>query len=214
MDKPRVFECWIGKQRSGKTYALKRRVAQLASEKRICSVWILDTTSEYRDLAGAVFVTSWADYLERCRDSIPRVLVFGSNPVEWLKPADLISEAAAQGDVCLVVDEAYLWMPQGTSIDPAWRLAILQGRHLPDVRGQLKPLHLVMAAQYPRSMHHLAWSQANAIYVGQISGERSREWVRGEFGQEAETRVDQLGEFEWIVLRGDRPKAEGIRWAK
>jgi len=208
----RVFELWLGQQRSGKTWALFRRVEALARAVRdVSSVWVLDVTGEWNAFPG-LHVRSWADYLKDCRDEIPRVIVF-DDAGAWVHWKALLDEAQAQGKICLVMDEVYKWLPPGADLEEPAERAVLAGRHLPALDRKLYPLHLITACQYPRSVHHLLREQAATIIVGQLHGELAESWVRGESGKDAWERVSRLKEHEFLVLRGERPKAAGVRWA-
>jgi hypothetical protein len=216
----RIFELWIGAQKSGKTFALRSRVKVLAKAHRsVSSVWILDVTGEWNpsafDQAGLdiLWVDSWAQYLSECRDEIPRVIVF-SEADRWVSWPALVEEAQGQGRVALVLDECYKWLPPGAaSLPESAERAILAGRHLPSLDRTLEPLHMIAACQYPRSVHHLLREQAATILVGRMTGELAESWVRGEAGREAWDRVASLPEWTFTVLRGERPKAPGVRWA-
>lgn len=210
---PRIFELWIGAQRTGKTWALRSRVEVLARARDVSSVWILDVTGEWADygLNGAVHVRSWAGYLEECSEDLPRVIVF-DEAAGWVKWNHLLDEAQAQGCVAFVMDEVYKWLPPNAHLDDAPERALLAGRHLPALDRKLYPLHLLAACQYPRSVHHLLREQAATICVGQLRGELAESWIKGEAGQEAWDRVSSLPEFTFTTIRGSQPKSPGVRW--
>ena len=210
---PRIFELWIGAQRTGKTWALRSRVEVLARSEAVSSVWVLDVTGEWADygLNGAAHVSCWPDYLKECKDDLPRVIIF-DNASEWVFWKTLLEEAQGQGCVCFIMDEVYKWLPPNAHLDDAPEKALLAGRHLPALDRRLYPLHILTACQYPRSVHHLLREQAATIIVGQLRGELAESWVKGEAGSEAWDRVSNLPEFTFTTIRGERPRAPGVRW--
>jgi len=212
---PRVFEIWIGSQRSGKTYALRIRVGVLAKSRDVSSVWVLDVTGEWADYhkGDAVHVRSWAEYLEAAADTIPRVVIFDEAD-QWVRWPELLKQAQAQGKVALVLDECYKWLPPTAALEEPAERALLAGRHLPALDRQLYPLHIIAACQYPRSVHHLLREQAATICVGMLRGELAESWVRGEAGEAAWVRVSNLQEFHFTTIRGEPPSAPGVRWTK
>lgn len=207
----RIFECWLGQQASGKTFALNRRIDTVAGLRAVSSVWVLDVTGEWLGLReGDPVVSSWAEYYQS-GDHLPRVLVF-RDALDWVGWPRLVEEAQAQGRVCLVLDEVYNWLPASKPLEPAARSAVLAGRHLPALDRKLYPLHLIVAAQYPRSVHHLLTEQANTIVAGRMEGELAESWVRGNFGPDRWDEIQALDEHAFMVLRGERPKAKGVIW--
>jgi len=211
---PRIFELWIGSQKSGKTFALRSRVSALVRSRDVSSVWILDVTGEWSAFSegDVVHVRSWAEYLEKCKDDLPRVVIFDEADL-WVGWSELLIQAQAQGKIALVLDECYKWLPPTAALEEPAERALLAGRHLPALDRRLYPLHILAACQYPRSVHHLLREQAATIIVGQLRGELAESWVRGEAGEGAWIRVSSLKEYEFTIIRGERPTAPGVRWA-
>lgn len=216
----RVFELWIGAQRSGKTFALMARVKALSLSRDVSSVFVLDVTGEWSSFSGrdVAHVSTWAGYLSETRDDLPLVIIF-DDAATWVTWPSLLDEAQAQGKVALVMDEVYKWLPPGGPLEEPAERAVLAGRHLPALDRRLYPLHIIAACQYPRSVHHLLREQAATIIVGTIHGELAEGWIRGEAGKETWERVSSLGEHEFTIIKGDRkngqfvrPDAKGVRW--
>lgn len=212
----RVYEFWTAKQRAGKTTAIKARAVDLARHPSVHSVWILDRLGEWapRDLPLASVVI-WHDLADLARaNEMPRLVI-------WRRGQDaeaytsILAEAIALGDIAIFIDEAYQFAPSGarwTGTDELQSI-VLAGAHLPrrDDR-ELRPCHLVVAAQYPKSVHHLMWAQAYTIMVGASSGENTFEWLRQNFSTpdyDAPARVAALPLYSWECVRGKRPALPG-----
>lgn len=209
----RIFELWIARQKTGKTTALRSRVRALYHDRGIRSTWVLDTLGEWPGALDLVDVTAVTpeSYDQVTAAGLPRVMIWRVDPddhdtLEWIW-----QEAIAQGDVALVLDEGYLYAP-----GPHWRASVLlkrivlQGRHLPDMRRELRPTHLIISAQYPRTLHLLVWSQADTILVGQIEGRATLQWCADNFAEPAQLEtIRELRPFQWIALRGSRPPMPG-----
>ena len=80
----RVYEVWIGRQASGKTVALQRRVGALASRAGIRSIWILDRMDEwpspqtrpYFHHEDQIIVRDMGEYFAQTREAVPGLAVF------------------------------------------------------------------------------------------------------------------------------------------
>jgi len=199
----RIFEFWTGGQASGKTWQLRRRIAELSKKPSIRSVFICDRLGEYSD-CGTLFV-KFGDYLA-C-EKIPRVCVFnfGIN-ADLYRP--IFREAIGNGNIVLVLDEAYDFAPAGST----WRGAddllqiVLAGRHLRNYENTLCQVHLLVATQYPRQVHHSIWSQAATVCASKLTGDNAADWLRGNFGKEALLKNQGLGVHVFQVLRPENGK--------
>lgn len=212
----RVYELWCAKQRAGKTTAIKCRAVDLARHPSVASVWVLDRLGEWTpgDLPIKSCVV-WRDLSElRRSDELPRLVIWrrGSDAAAYLS---ILQEAIAIGDVAIIIDEAYEFAPSGarwTGSDDLQSI-VLAGAHLPRrADGELRPCHLVVACQYPKTIHHLMWSQAYTIMVGASSGENTFEWLRANFSTpdyDAPGAVARLKLYRWECVRGDRPSLPG-----
>lgn len=208
----RAFEMWIGEQASGKTTALRARVRCLAHMRSVTSVFVFDRLREWSPAALGIksceIYRRHADYL--AKEEIPRVVIWqlGSavDPYERV-----IAEAVRLGDCAIVIDEAYEFAPTGATWTGSHilRECVLAGRHLQRHDGELRPVHLIIATQYPKSVHHLMWSQANAIIVGRFSGENTSSWIVANFGKEHLTACEKLKLYHWHACRGEMPDLPG-----
>jgi len=207
----RRYEMWIGEQKSGKTHNLRRRIRVLATRRSVTSVFVCDRIGEYSDLGERV--RSFAEYVEIAADTIPRIVVFQLGP-----DADrydvVFREALELGHCAIVLDEAYEFAPSGSTWRGSARLKqiVFSGRHLPNIDGDECPTHLLIAAQYPRSVDHNLWGQAYTILSAKLRAENSRKWISGNFGDDALRRADALGEYQWTALRGSLPSLGPNRW--
>jgi hypothetical protein len=201
----RIFELWIGNQASGKTYQLKNRISDLRGRKLIRSVFVCDRLGEYGDVGPAF--ANIADFNAQCREYMQKVNVFqlGLNPAAYGRVFEL---AEIEGDCLVVIDEARAMAPAGSYWQggEALERIALAGRHLRNCAGELRPTHLVLATQYPRSIHISLREQARTVMVGQLTGENALGWVRGEFGEAALKRVAELGQWQWTCVQGKDPR--------
>lgn len=197
----RHFIFLAGEQASGKTFQITHAVRWFAARPQVHAVFVCDRLGEYVD-EGEVF-TSFAQYVQYCIDKpIPRVCVFcfGMDRAPYYQ---VEQEAIDEGNVCLVIDEAWEFSPSGSSWrgGPALKEIVFAGRHLPNRQGKLCKVHLVVAAQYPRRCHLDMHQQANCVLASSLEGENARDWVKQNFKPGSLERVDKLQQWEWTVLR-------------
>lgn len=202
----RYFEVWVSKQRAGKSTALRARARALAKDPDVSSVWVIDRGNEWPGRFEYEFTRygSIAAYLSDGRDDVPRVVVWQMG-VEPRAYKEVWKEAAYIGDVALIVDECYAFAPSGPQFRGGRDLEriLMSGRHLETASGEQERVHLILAVQYPRTMHHLMWSQANEIYCGQVMGEQSRQWIKANFDRadfNALERIDAIERFDFLPL--------------
>jgi len=206
----RVYDFYVGRQSSGKTFTLKRRANYLAYRTRATSVFVLDTQYEWSDVwPDALSVESWGDYLAEMheREFYPPVVVFqlGIEPDAY---REVFLEAIAVGDVVLVIDEAYTFAPAGSTWrgDSDLRRIVYAGRHLRNADGELSTVGIIAATQRPRSVHLDLWTQANNIVTTRVEGDNVRKWIAENFGSEHLAPVADLPQYRWHVLRGSMPR--------
>lgn len=199
----RIFEFWTGGQASGKTWQLRRRIAELAKRPSIRSVFVCDRLGEYLD-CGEVFY-KLSDFLTK--EKLPRVCVFNFGiHADLYRP--VFKHAIGNGKVVLILDEAYDFAPTGSS----WRGAddllqiVLAGRHLRNWENELCQVHLLVATQYPRQVHHSIWSQAATVCASRLTGDNAADWLRGNFGKAALEKNSLLKEHVFQVLRPENGK--------
>lgn len=212
----RMFEFYAGRQRqAGKSTALRARARWCARKASVRAVWWLDIGNEvdparfHLPPESVRVYRSVSDY--HADDEFPRVVVWklGENVDDY---TPVIVEAVELGDVALFVDEFYEFAPSGMGWTGSrvLRKVVLAGAHQSRRDdGAIRPTHLFVATQYPRSIHHLVWSQAATVMCGVLSGEQSYDWVKANFGKEALAKVQALRPHEWICLFGKRPELPG-----
>jgi hypothetical protein len=212
----RMFEFYAGCQLlAGKSTALRARARWCASKASVKSSWWLDIGNEvdparfHLPPAAVRVYRSTSEYF--ADEEFPRVAVWKlGEDVESYTP--VIAEAVELGDIALFIDEFYEFAPSGMGWTGSkiLRRVVLAGRHQPRRDdGDIRPTHLFIATQYPRTIHHLVWSQAATVMCGVLSGEQSYDWVRANFGKEQLVRVKALKNHEWLCLKGTRPALPG-----
>jgi hypothetical protein len=215
----RIYECWFGRQRvAGKTTALRARVRWLARHTSVQSVWVLDRGREWGrpenirrlKVASVALYRSFSDY--HADGEIPRVVLWQLGP-RAESYTRVLSEAASLGDVAIVIDEAYEFAEAGSTWTGSeiLRSIVFAGAHLERREdGEMRPCHLIVAAQYPKSIHYAIWQQAYTVMVGQLAGKSSFTWIRDNHGEEMEERARKLKPFEWLMVHGrQRPELPG-----
>ena len=200
----RIYECYIAPQFGGKTYTIKKRIRELRTRRGIKCIFVFDRLGEYTN-DGEV-VKSFGHYIEVARDGIPRVVVCQCGLA--VSDYDLFfDEIINLGNCMLILDEGYKWAPQSTkwSGNPDLENIVYAGRHLRNFDGRLAPTHLIVGAQYPKTMYHGLWSQASVIRVGsigEVQGEHTRNWVKENFGKPHLEKVDNLKKWKFHTVRG------------
>jgi hypothetical protein len=212
----RIYEFWSARQRMGKTTALRSRAVDLARTPSVSSVFWPDLKGEIDPrrlpLKSVAIWHSMSDYYNA--EELPRLVVWrlGHDPDAY-RP--MFALAGALGDIAVLIDEAYEFAPSGARFTgpDELRAIVLAGAHLPrEEDGVMRPCHLIVAAQYPRSIHHLMWAQAYTVMCGVSSGENTFQWLRANFSTpsfDAVTAVAELDPYEWVTLRGARPRLPG-----
>jgi len=213
--KQRHYEIWIGNQGSGKTHQLRRRARLLAANSRVDCVLICDRLNEWGDferLQARVY-NHYADFVGDMGEGIPRVAIFQLG-VDADAYDLVLLWAVRQGNCAVLLDEAYAFAPSGST----WRGSdvlqriVFSGRHLSNEIGEECVTHLLIGAQYARTMDHSLWEQARVIMCGRVEGKTQEQWIRENFGEEKWASVKRLGEHEWTALRGSRPALGANRW--
>lgn len=197
----RLFCAYVGAQGTGKTYQLGERILDLRSDEAVTSVFVLDRLREFSEPTARP-VSSRAEYLrmiEKCDGTIPRAVSFQlgleNDDYQWV-----LDEAIELGDVAIVIDEAYSFLPSGQPIKEPWKSIVFAGRHLDTADGRSRPCHLVLATQYPRTVHAEVWSQANEVWCSRLVGDRARFWIRDYYGTDEADAVAELAPREWRLI--------------
>jgi hypothetical protein len=212
----RVYEFWSARQRQGKTTAARSRVVDLAHHASVKGVWVLDRLGEWRPrdlpLRSCVVCHSIGEF--EALDTFPRCVIWhlGANAENY---QGVLREAIRVGDIALVLDEAYEFAPSGSRWTGSEELRdiVLAGAHLArESDGEMRPTHLIVLTQYPKTVHHLLWAQAYVVMVGVSSGSQTFAWLRENFSTpdyDAEAAVSALRDYEWENVRGERPALPG-----
>lgn len=231
----RITAFIIGEPGSGKTTVERRWTDWLVSNRpSIDSIFVLDSLAEpVWDDAGPI-VTSARDYHNVCAESgravnllgpplVPRRVVWrcGHSPIGYI-PA--LREACDQGHVLLVFTEAAQWFqPGGKGQWPVYQVRedvsleeILRlGRaHIRNRDGERSWIGYMADTQYPWDCHRLMRDVSTTVLCSKIEGERTLQWVRGNFGTDGKElvhRVQSLERHQWIALRGDMPTLAPLR---
>jgi len=204
----RTYEIWIGGQASGKTYNLRKRAIYLSRLRSIQGVFICDRLNEYqpKDMPGARRYRAFADYL--MDDELPRIAIFqlDANALEYIP---VFREAINQGDIALVLDEAYSFAPSGGgrfSGCEELQSIVYSGRHLLNVENELRPTHLLVGVQYPKTIYHGIWQQSRTILASKLAGKANKNWVVDNFGDNDWITNQRLQQYQFKALRGNLPK--------
>lgn len=207
----RLVEVWVGPQASGKTYQLRRRYDALVQRTRIRSVHVIAPPGEWHDKFHIALRPGERDWM-----SPP-----GSDPgqteqgVLWDVPLEdhgaldcVLRDIVAVGDCVVILDEAWAWAPAGATWRGSPRLkdVLVRGRHLERFDGELRPTHLILATQYPRTLHHLVREQAATVMVSRLQGELGDRWVRQYAGETAQRRMRRLGKHQFAAIVGRDPR--------
>ena len=209
----RIFELWVGSQRSGKTYQLRRRALALAERPMIRTVHVIAPPGEWLDICdspGAIdpLLVDLAEWSTQTGILLWDVPLDEHGRGDRRRLDRVLEIAVGVGDCAVVIDEAWSHAPPGQQWRGSGRLldVIVRGRHLETWGGDLRPTHILMATQYPRSIHHQIREQADTIMIGRLHGDLSHQWVRAHCGSDAERRVRRLGEYQWTAGLGRDPR--------
>lgn len=207
----RIFEFWVGAQSSGKTYQLRKRARAVADRPSIRRVVVVAPPGEWSDVADRISLADMdralVDWGGPRRPVLP--LVELGDPVALER---ILRVCAAWGDCAVVLDESAFWIPSSLSTEalrqrsPALMRALVRGRHLERSDGMERPLHLIIAAQYPKSVHLLVRDQARTVMVSRPDGDATRDWIRADAGRVAMDRAQSLGDHQWTPIRGRDPR--------
>jgi len=203
----REFTFLVGQQHTGKTYQMIRAIKHYEQRKRIRCTFVVDPHGEMARLDwqghDVALCRIEADFYEECakrEDQIPRIVLMS-------EPAAAYRLCIEIGNCVLVVDEAYNECPAGSTWrgDDNLKTIVLRGRHIVAADGKQYPCQVIMACQYPRSVHLLIYEQAEAVLCSKLRGEQARGWVRAYAGEDALEQTDNLEELQWAVVTGRRP---------
>lgn len=206
----RIFEAWFGAQSSGKTYQLRKRAVSLAARKSIRAVVIVAPPGEWKDIARPVDLGGL--HFEVGRESQPGpILVSDIKIGDAARLERVIRALVSWGDCALVLDEAWAWIGLGSvevlkARSPMLLQVLVRGRHLERMDDRQRPTHLLLASQYPRTVSHLVGEQAATILVAKPEGELFARWIKGLTSRDLYQRSLELGEHQWLAIRGRDPR--------
>lgn len=173
----------FGKRGSGKSYLVK---SMTATEARLV---VFDTMSEYSD--GVAFGTEErGELLEFWRHVYrrPHRIIYRA-----IRPDAEIDDIAALvfalGNTTFVVEEIEAYC-NAYNISDSFAAIVQRGRH--------KNITLIGIAHRPHGINRLLTSQAKEIYIFATNEPRDREYLRSLLGQEIETKLDGLKQYEYV----------------
>lgn len=173
----------FGKRGSGKSYLANKLIE---NEPRFV---IFDTMSEYTN--GIIFgVENYDEYLgfwQKVYRGRFRIIYRPIKPdMEIEKVGELVY---ALGNCCFLIEEIDCYCSP-YQISDNFAAIIQRGRH--------KNITLIGITQRPFGIHRLLTSQAKEIYVFNTNEPRDREYLRILLGQEIDSKLDALKEYEYV----------------
>lgn len=173
----------FGKRGSGKSYLARKLIE---SESRLV---IFDTMSEYEN--GIVFgAENYDKLLEFWRTVYHQNFRIIYRPIKPDEEIEQIGELVyALGNCCFLVEEIDCYCSP-YQISDNFAAIIQRGRH--------KNITLIGITQRPFGIHRLLTSQAKEIYVFNTNEPRDREYLRILLGQEIDSKLDALKEYEYV----------------
>lgn len=195
----RIFRAFVGQQGSGKTYQLGEQVRHLRANPRISTTWIFDRLEEFDDVAlSARSIGQWHEQVSE-KNAYPRATAWqlGLEPDAYV---ELLPLAVAIGDVAIVLDEAWTWLPSGKPMDATLARIVFAGRHLETEDGRSRPTHLVLATQYPRTVDPRVWAQVGEVFSSRLVGDRALGWVRDYYGSDKAEAVRAVEPKRWVKI--------------
>lgn len=186
----------FGKRGSGKSYLAERLIAK---EKQLL---IFDTLCEYTN--GVIFCReNYEQFLAFWRERYRRPYRLIYQPLNPDVEIEQIAELVfAIGNITFLVEEIDCYC-SSFQIDPSFAHIIQRGRH--------KNITLIGVTQRPFGINRLLTSQAKEIYVFSTNEPRDRDYLKNLLGQAVETKLDQLGQYEYLHWRDD---VEGLEIGK
>lgn len=173
----------LGKRGSGKSFLANKLIED---QPRLM---IYDTMSEYEN--GVVFGTEDREQcLETWRRFYQKQFRFIYRPIRPEDEIEGICELVyALGNCCFLVEEIDCYCT-AHQISDSFAAIIQRGRH--------KNITLIGISQRPFGIHRLLTSQAKAMYIFNTNEPRDREYLRALLGQEIETKLDALEQYQYV----------------
>lgn len=173
----------FGKRGSGKSY-LADKLIQV--EPRLI---IFDTMSEYENgvVFGAEEYQQCLEFWRRMYRNRFRMIYRPLRPdVEIENICDLVYSL---GNCCFLVEEIDCYC-SSYQISDSFAAIVQRGRH--------KNITLIGITQRPYGINRLLTSQAKEIYIFNTNEPRDREYLRILLGQEIESKLDALKQYEYV----------------
>jgi hypothetical protein len=209
----RIFEVWWGQQATGKTYQLRRRATALSQRPSIRRVIVCAPVGEWRDIADLVSVSDLDYATQDYHAPRPPVVVSDLDLADHAGLERVARKLTQVGDCAWILDEAALWLPSNWTVEtlrtrmPKVFAVLVRGRHIERlVDYQERPTHLIVAAQYAKSVHLIAREQAAVVMVSRPSGAAASDYIRDEAGPEALAGARALSQYQWTAIRGRDPR--------
>jgi len=173
----------IGKRGSGKSYLVKKMIAEL---RRLL---VYDIMSEYR--GGIVFGTeTMTEFRSFWGWTYKKDFRFIYRPIQPKEEIDYLARLVfALGNMTFVVEEI-------DSICSAYDLPETFSKII--ARGRHRNISLIGVTPAPFGIHRDLTRQAKEIYVFDTNEPRDRVYLRGLLGKEIDSKLDALGQYEYV----------------
>ena len=173
----------FGKRGSGKSYLANKLIE---NEPRLI---MFDVMSEYEN--GVVFdVENYDLFLEFWRKVYCDRFRIIYRPIKPVEEIERIGELVyTLGECCFLIEEIDCYSSP-YQISDNFAAIIQRGRH--------KNIRLIGITQRPFGIHRLLTSQAKEIYVFNTNEPRDREYLRILLGQEIDSKLDALKQYEYV----------------
>lgn len=173
----------FGKRGSGKSYLANKLIE---NESRLV---IFDVMSEYEN--GVVFgVESYEEFLRFWLQVYRQNFRIIYRPIKPDIEIEQVGELVYNlGYCCFLIEEIDCYCSP-YQISDNFAAIIQRGRH--------RNIKLIGITQRPFGIHRLLTSQAKEIYVFNTNEPRDREYLRILLGQEIDSKLDALKEYEYV----------------
>lgn len=183
----------FGKRGSGKSYLAKKLIE---NEHRIV---IFDVMSEYTD--GVLFGTEdFEKFIEFWRKVYHRNFRLIYRPIRPVEEVEQIGELVYSLGDCSFLCEEIDCVCSTNKISDNFAAIIQRGRH--------KNITLIGITQRPFGINRLLTSQAKEIYVFNSNEPRDREYLRILLGQDIDSKLDSLKQFEYVYWQDGKEGLE------
>jgi len=183
----------FGKRGSGKSYLADKLIE---NENRIV---VFDVMSEYTN--GVVFGTEDFDqFIEFWRKVYCHKFRLIYRPIKPIEEVERIGELVYTLGGCTFLCEEIDCVCCTNRISDNFAAIIQRGRH--------KNITLIGITQRPFGINRLLTSQAKEIYVFNTNEPRDREYLRILLGQDIDSKLDSLKQFEYVYWQDGKDELE------